>query len=96
MFHIFAGLAEFERNVIRERTMAGLQAARSRGRVGGRKQALTAQTLKFVQTAMREREASIAELAKDLKVSKMTLYRHVTPEGELTEKGMALLKRKAA
>jgi DNA invertase Pin-like site-specific DNA recombinase len=99
IFTIFAAMAQFERKVIRERTMAGLQAARDRGRVGGRKQSFNATTLKAVQTAMKERGTSIAQLAKDMNVSKMTVYRYVTPAGELTEKGIALMnkgKKKAA
>ena len=93
MFHIFSGLAEFERDVIRERTMAGLEAARARGRKGGRKFSLTPAKLRTAQAAMAKRDTSVADLAKELGVSKVTLYRHVTPEGKLTEKGEALLAK---
>ena len=96
MFTIFAGLAEFERDVIRERTMAGLAAARARGRKGGRKHKLTPAKLRTAQAAMANRDTSVADLAKELGVSKVTLYRHVAPNGELTEKGRALLGKKAA
>jgi DNA invertase Pin-like site-specific DNA recombinase len=96
IFTIFAGLAEFERDVIRERTMAGLAAARARGRKGGRKHSLTPAKLRTAQAAMANRDTSVADLAKELGVSKVTLYRHVTPQGELTEKGKDLLRKKAA
>jgi DNA invertase Pin-like site-specific DNA recombinase len=96
VFTIFAGLAEFERDMIRERTMAGLEAARARGRKGGRKHSLTPAKLRTAQAAMANRDTSVADLAKELGVSKVTLYRHVTPKGELTEKGRALLGKKAA
>jgi DNA invertase Pin-like site-specific DNA recombinase len=95
-FAIFSALAEFERDVIRERTLAGLEAARARGRKGGRKHSLSPAKLRTAQAAMANRDTSVADLAKELGVSKVTLYRHVTPKGELTEKGKAILKKKAA
>jgi DNA invertase Pin-like site-specific DNA recombinase len=94
MFGIFAALAEFERDVIRERTMAGLTAARARGRVGGRKPVLTPSLLRRAEAAMKKRDTSVTELCKELGVSRTTLYAHVSPEGTLTEKGQALLKAK--
>lgn len=94
MFGIFAALAEFEREVIRERTMAGLAAARARGRRGGRKPALTPSKLRQAQTAMKNRDTNITELCEELGVSRTTIYAHVTPQGELTEKGAALLEAK--
>jgi DNA invertase Pin-like site-specific DNA recombinase len=94
-FAIFAGLAEFERDVIRERTMAGLAAARARGRKGGRKFSLTPAKLRTAQAAMARRDTSVADLATELGVSKPTLYTYVTPTGELTERGTALLTRQA-
>ena len=96
MFTIFAGLAEFERDVIRERTMAGLEAARARGRKGGRKPSLTPSKLRQAQAAMSHRDTSVADLCKELGVSRTTLYAHVTATGALTDKGQALLKGKAA
>jgi DNA invertase Pin-like site-specific DNA recombinase len=93
MFAIFAGLAEFERDVIRERTLAGLASARARGRHGGRKPSLTPAKLRTVQAAMAKRDTSVADLAKELGVSKPTLYNYVTPAGELTERGAALLAK---
>jgi len=94
MFRIFASLAEFERDVIRERTIAGLEAARARGRKGGRKSVLTPSKLRQAQAAMQNRDTSVTELCKELGVSRTTIYAHVTPTGELTEKGQALLQAK--
>jgi DNA invertase Pin-like site-specific DNA recombinase len=96
MFGIFAALAEFERDVIRERTMAGLEAARARGRVGGRKPVLTPSKLRQAQAAMKDRDTNVTELCKELGASRTTLYAYVTPEGELTKKGQALLKAKGS
>ena len=87
VFGIFASLAEFERELIRERTMAGLLAARSRGRNGGRKFQLTKTQVRLAQTAMAKRETSVAELCKELGVKPVTLYRYVGPKGELRDQG---------
>ena len=94
IFAIFAALAAFERDQIVERTKAGLSAARARGRVGGRKPVLTPSKLRQAQTAMQHRDTSASQLCKELGISRTTLYAHVTPEGELTEKGQALMKVK--
>lgn len=75
-FHIFGALAEFEREIIRERTRAGLAAARARGRIGGRPRALTAEKLAGAR-AMRERKHTMPEIAKALGVSRATLYRRL-------------------
>ena len=78
VFHIFAALAEFERGVIRERTMAGLQAARARGRTGGRPPALLAKDLAAAKPCSRRiPEITVAEGAKRLGVAASTLYRHL-------------------
>ena len=95
-FRLFAMLAEFERDVIRERTMAGLAAARARGRNGGRKSVLTPSKLRQAQAAMKSRDTNVTDLCEELGISRTTLYAHVTPKGELTEKGQALLKAKAS
>jgi AcrR family transcriptional regulator len=71
--------------------MAGLESARARGRKGGRKFALTPAKLRTAQAAMAARDTSVAKLAKELGVSKPTLYTYVTPEGEITERGAELL-----
>lgn len=78
IFGIFASLAEFERELIRERTRAGLDAARARGRKGGRKFALTKAQVRLAAAAMRDRDTSVEELCADLGVSSSTLYRYVT------------------
>jgi DNA invertase Pin-like site-specific DNA recombinase len=90
-FGIFASLAEFESELIRERTMAGLAAARARGRKGGRKFALTKAQLRMAQAAMANRDTSVSELCKELKIKPVTLYRYVDPQGNLRENGKRLL-----
>ena len=77
IFHIFGALAEFERSVIRERTHAGLKAARDRGRKGGRPPALSAADLAAAKAMLRDPEITVAEVAKRLQVSPATLYRHL-------------------
>jgi DNA invertase Pin-like site-specific DNA recombinase len=76
IFHIFGALAEFERNLIRERTQAGLSAARARGKRGGRPKALTAKQLGIAQD-LYEKRHSITEICRTLKISKATLYRSI-------------------
>lgn len=90
-FGIFASLAEFESELIKERTMAGLAAARARGRKGGRKFALTKAQVRMAQAAMANRDTSVAELCRELKIKPVTLYRYVDPEGNLRENGKRLL-----
>jgi DNA invertase Pin-like site-specific DNA recombinase len=75
IFHIFGALAEFERNLIKERTTAGLTAARERGRIGGRPKALTARQLSIAQSLYDDPNTSIAEICRTLKISRATLYR---------------------
>ncbi|MBB4326555.1 recombinase family protein [Rhizobium leguminosarum] len=82
MFGIFASLAEFERELIRERTIAGLASARARGRVGGRKPAMTPAKIRLAQAAMGKRETVVSELCKELGVSRQTLYRYVSADGD--------------
>ena len=77
IFHIFAALAEFERTVIRERTVAGLQAARARGRVGGRPAALAPKDLAAARAMLRDPEITVGEVARRLGVAPSTLYRHL-------------------
>jgi DNA invertase Pin-like site-specific DNA recombinase len=82
-FHLFSALAEFERDLIRERTRAGLAAARARGRIGGRKKALSPAQVKTTSTLMKEGEMSIKEICRLLKISRSTLYRYVAPDGTI-------------
>ena len=77
VFHIFGSLAEFERGVIRERTNAGLSAARARGRVGGRPVKLTGDDLKAAKALLADPTITVAEVARRIGVSPATLYRHV-------------------
>ncbi len=82
IFHIFGALAEFERNLIRERTQAGLITARARGRRGGRPKALTSRQVRIAQSLYDDPKNSIPEICRTLKISKVTLYRHInTTEG---------------
>lgn len=90
-FGIFAALAEFESELIRERTMAGLQAARARGRKGGRKFALTKSQVRVAQAAMANRDTSVAELCEELGIRPITLYRYVDPKGNLRDYGKQVL-----
>ena len=77
VFQIFGALAEFERSLIRERTMAGLAAARSRGRVGGRPPVMTPEKIKVARDLYRARELTVEEIANTVGVSRKTVYRHL-------------------
>jgi DNA invertase Pin-like site-specific DNA recombinase len=79
IFHIFGALAEFERNLIRERTQAGLSAARARGRKGGRPKVLTGKQLSIAQDLCEKRHP-IQEICRMLKISRATLYRYIKIE----------------
>ena len=91
IFSIFGALAEFERELIIERTHAGLQAARARGRVGGRKFNLTKAQVRLAEASMKNRDTSVAELCKELKITRATLYKYISPEGELRDYGKRVL-----
>ena len=93
VFGIFAALAEFERELIVERTKAGLLAARARGRRGGRPYKITPAKLRLARAAMADRETNVGDLCRELGVTRQTLYRHVGPVGELREDGRKLLQR---
>lgn len=75
VFHVFAALAEFERNLIRERTQAGLAAARARGRHGGRRPKLDAQQIKEIKQLMSDPTIPVSVIAKRYKVSRTTIYK---------------------
>jgi DNA invertase Pin-like site-specific DNA recombinase len=91
VFGIFAALAEFEREMIRERTLAGMASARARGRKGGRPYKMTRTKLRLATASLGKPETKIGLLCEELGVSKQTLYRHVSPAGELREDGKKLL-----
>jgi DNA invertase Pin-like site-specific DNA recombinase len=77
VFHIFGALAEFERDIIRERTQAGLRAARARGRKGGRPKALTPKKAQQVRTLYNDKTNTIDEICRTLDISRATLYRYI-------------------
>jgi len=77
VFTIFGAIAEFEREVIRERTRAGLDAARARGRTGGRPPGLTPKDLDKARTLLRNPDITVEEVARTLGVGAATLYRHL-------------------
>jgi DNA invertase Pin-like site-specific DNA recombinase len=91
VFGIFAALAEFERELIIERTKAGLEAARARGRSGGRKFALTKAQVRLAQAAMGKKETIVSELCGELGITRATLYRYISPEGQLRDYGERVL-----
>jgi DNA invertase Pin-like site-specific DNA recombinase len=82
VFGIFATLAEFERDLIHERTMAGLAAARARGRAGGRPRVMTKAKLRTAMTMMADRENAARDIAAQLGISLSTLYAYVDAEGK--------------
>ena len=87
IFHVFGALAEFERDLIQERTHAGLRAARARGRLGGRPKKLAdAKTLALAQRLYDEGGPDIATICKTLGISRATLYRHIRIDQEVTHK----------
>lgn len=81
VFHVFGSVAEFERDIIRERTMAGLEAARARGRKGGRKSVMDRKKVALASKLMRDRETPMSEVCQAVGVSKATIYRHLKTDG---------------
>jgi DNA invertase Pin-like site-specific DNA recombinase len=78
VFHVFGALAEFEREMIRERTKAGIKAARARGRMSGRPKKLSSQQIDIARKLMDDKETKVVEIIKTLNVSRSTLYRYQT------------------
>jgi DNA invertase Pin-like site-specific DNA recombinase len=93
MFGFFAALAEFERELIVERTKAGLASARARGRSDGRPFKMTTAKLRLAQAAMGQPGTKIGDLCRELGISRQTLYRHMDPIGQLRSDGEKLLGR---
>ena len=91
VFGIFAALAEFERELISERTVAGLASARARGRKGGRPYKMTTAKLRLAAASMSQADTKVADLCTELGITRQTLYRHVSPNGELRPDGLRLL-----
>jgi len=91
VFGIFAALSEFEREMIKERTLAGMASARARGRKGGRPYKMTPAKLRLAMASMGQVETKIIPLCEELGITKQTLYRHISPTGELRKDGIKLL-----
>ena len=77
VFHVFGALAEFERDLIRERTHAGLQAARARGRLFGRPRRLTPQQVKQLRSLAKDERNTVVEICQTLEISRATYYRYL-------------------
>jgi DNA invertase Pin-like site-specific DNA recombinase len=77
MFHLIGALAEFERNLIRERTLAGLEAARARGHNGGRPKVGETETKRMARKLYDDKSNSVKDICKSLRISKATLYRYI-------------------
>ena len=82
IFHVFGALAEFERNLIRERTQAGLQAARARGRTGGRRQKLTQEQIAIGRSLASDPNRTVTSICEHLEISRPTFYRYISSKGE--------------
>lgn len=93
VFGIFAALAEFERELVSERTKVGLASARARGRNGGGQYKMTSAKLRLAMAAMGQRETVVNELCKELGVTRQTLYRHIGPDGSLRRDGLKVMAR---
>ena len=93
VFGIFAALAEYERELIRERTTAGLAAARARGRKGGRPPKMDKATLNMATAAMMDRNAIASDVAKRLGMTTTTLYKYVNGNGTLKAEGEKLMDK---
>jgi DNA invertase Pin-like site-specific DNA recombinase len=93
VFGIFAALAEFERELISERTVAGLASARARGKKGGRPFKMTTAKLRLAMAAMGQPETKVGNLCDEMGITRQTLYRHVPPQGPLRPDGVKLLSK---
>ncbi len=77
IFHVFGALAEFERDMIRERTLAGIEAARQRGRIGGRPKKLDKKMVEFARSMLDDKSNTVTDVCKALGITKSTLYRYL-------------------
>ena len=87
VFHIFGALAEFERGIIRERTVAGLKAARDRGSKPGRKPALTAKDIAAAKALLQDASITVTDIARRLGVAPSTLYKHIPAARSVITRG---------
>ena len=87
IFHIFAALAEFERNIIRERTTAGLNAARARGKVGGRPKSLSEADISAARALLSDPAITTRQIAERLGISVSTLYKHIPAARAVVTRG---------
>jgi len=94
VFHIFGALAEFERDIIRERTIAGLAAARVRGRLGGRKPMMDEKKVKMALELIDTNNYSVTEVCKFLKISRSTLYRNLSRFKDLNKESIKAARLK--
>lgn len=85
-FHMIAALAQFERSLIQERTNAGLAAARARGKKGGRPQSLSPQDIQMAASLMKDRTVSIHQICERFQIGRTTLYKYVSPNGEIRKR----------
>ena len=92
IFSIFAALAEFERELIAERTSTGLAAARARGRLGGRPRKMDAATLKMAIAVMTDRSSVASDVAKHLGITTTTLYKYINGDGTPKETATKILR----
>ncbi|TXL12893.1 resolvase [Methylococcaceae bacterium HT4] len=93
VFGIFAALAEFERDLISERTKDGLASARASGRKGEASYKMTHAKLRLAAAAMGKPETKVSDLCKEIGITRQTLYRYVAPDGSLRESGKKVLKK---
>ncbi len=91
VFGIFAALSEFEREMIKERTLAGMASARARGGKGGRPYKMTQEKSRLTMASLGQLETKIGPLCEELGITKQTIYRHLAPNGELRQDGKKLL-----
>jgi DNA invertase Pin-like site-specific DNA recombinase len=94
VFGIFAALAEVERELISARTKYGRTSARARGRTGGRPYKMTPAKIRLAMASMGKKDTNVSALCKELGITRQTLYRHVSPTGELRQAGQKVLAQR--